>query len=46
MIYSSGLIMYNNRLQVKLDFSHMVADWSGTGSHSASTVNGGIGLSW
>lgn len=45
-IYSTGFIFYNNRLQLKVDFSHMVSSWAQTGSHSASTVNGGIGLSW
>jgi hypothetical protein len=45
-IYSTGLIFYNNRLQLKVDYSHMVSNWIKTGSHTASTLNGGIGLSW
>lgn len=46
MLYSMGAIYYLKIVYFKLDYSHLITDWSYGGKHVANTLNGGFGFHW
>ena len=46
MIYSTGFIHYFAKAHWKLDFSHLISDWTKTGKRSVNTINAAIGFDW
>jgi hypothetical protein len=47
LLYSLGLMYLVSSLQIKLDVSHLVSDWSKTaGTQTTNSVNGAIGFNW
>jgi hypothetical protein len=45
-LYSLGLIFYTDRVQYKLDYSHMLTRWSRSVRISTNTLNAAIGFTW
>lgn len=47
MIYSTGFILYfGSHAHWKVDYSHLVSDWTRTQKQTANTLNTAIGFNW
>jgi hypothetical protein len=46
VIYSTGFIFYFSRAQFKIDYSHLVSDWSRSRKDTINTLNSSIGFNW